>query len=136
MKRKTYIGRNARALDRLGNTLCAGDDEATISQRLGYLYNNRPMKWTTFLMRVVDWIFYPLDGPEHCVDSYRQESVKIYMNYVHANVHPDAASKMCKEPYRRGNDIALAFLGLIILTLTIPLRLIVWVYSKTLKENG
>lgn len=116
MKRKTYIGRNARALDRLGNTLCGGDDEATISQRLGYLHVNRPMKWTTFLMRVVDWIFYPIDGPEHCLQSYRSEGGE-------------------DDKYRRGNDIALAFLGLFVLASTIPLRLMVWVYSKCLPTS-
>lgn len=86
------------AIDQLGNALAGGNEDCTISARLGYLYLKRPQAWTTWLMRFVDFIFYPVDGVGHCLGAY-------YLDQ--------------DEEFIRGNDIALAILTVLIVVVCV-----------------
>jgi hypothetical protein len=88
------------ALDQLGNTLAQGNEDCTISARLGYLYLNRPQGWTTWLMRFVDFIFYPLDGGYHCVQSYYFDQ---------------------DESFIRGSDVGLAIVTVFVVVVCVVL---------------
>ena len=96
------------AVDQLGNAIAGGNEDSTISARLGYLYTHRPSVWTTFLKSVVDVTFYSVDGDDHCVQAY------------HAD--PD-------ERYIKGNKYALGALGVIVIASCLILIIPVWVYS-------
>jgi hypothetical protein len=112
METKTYLGRVLIAIDQLGNALAGGNPDATISARLGWLYMNRTTWWTTLLMRIVDITFYSLDGKNHCLQAY---------------------DKTMDEPMRRGSDIALAVLGLLIIPSCAILFLPILVYAVMTK---
>lgn len=113
----TWIGRIFIAIDQLGNALAGGNPDVTISQRLGYLFAYRRMKWTTFLMRVVDFTFYAVDGKRHCLTSYLNDEER------------------SETKYKRGNDIALAILGVIVVPSCVLLVVPVWIYSLITKER-
>lgn len=100
------------ALDQLGNTLAQGNEDCTISARLGYLYLNRPQGWTTWLMRFVDFIFYPLDGSYHCVQSYYFDQ---------------------DEEFIRGSDVGLAILTVLIIPTCVVLYPFILMLSLTKK---
>lgn len=116
-KKSTWIGRILIAVDQFANALAGGNEDATISGRLGYLYMNRQMKWTTFLMVVVDTTFKSIDGHSHCLQSYM------------------LAGKENMTKFRRGNDVALAILGLITIAACIILIVPVWIYSLFVKDK-
>ena len=111
-KTKTWVGRIFIALDQLGNALAGGNPDATISQRLGYLHVERPMKLTTLLMMLVNWTFKPVDGEGHCKQAYDNST----------------------EEHLRGNDAALAVMGLILAAVCPVLRPLVWGYGKATKN--
>lgn len=75
----TYLGHILLAIDKLGNAISGGHHNNTISGRIGY-YANHAMtitKWYWILLQyIVDFTFYPLDGPEHCHASYHEDSTK------------------------------------------------------------
>lgn len=67
------------ALDRLGNAICKGNSLCTVSGRTGYYSENVNIKsesvslfWTT-LEKIIDWAFLPIDGPNHCKQTYKKE---------------------------------------------------------------
>ena len=111
-KTKTWVGRIFIALDQLGNALAGGNPDATISQRLGYLYEERPMILTTLLMKLVNWTFKPIDGEGHCKQAYDKST----------------------EEHLRGNDLALAIMGVILAGVCPVLRPLVWLYGKATKN--
>jgi hypothetical protein len=108
METKTYLGRVLIAFDQLGNALAGGNPDATISARLGWIYMNRQTMWATALMVIVDLTFYSLDGANHCLQAY---------------------DKTKDENMRRGSDLALAALGLIIIPSCILLIIPVALYA-------
>lgn len=87
-------------LDRLGNALCGGHYRFTVSGRVGY-FARRKSKYWRFLQWVIDQTFYPIDGKRHCFKAY------VWEKWVRDN-HP-------KNRYRRGNDVALFLLSLLVL---------------------
>lgn len=111
-KTKTWVGRIFIAFDQLGNALAGGNPDATISQRLGYLHEERPMKLTTLLMKLVNWTFKPVDGEGHCKQAYDNST----------------------EEHLRGNDVALTVMGLILAAVCPILRPLVWGYGKATKN--
>lgn len=111
-KTKTWVGRIFIALDQLGNALAGGNPDATISQRLGYLHEERPMKLTTLLMKLVNWTFKPVDGEGHCKQAYDNST----------------------EEHLRGNDVALTVMGMILAAVCPVLRPLVWGYGKATKN--
>lgn len=63
------------SLDKLGNSLSGGSNKNTISGRVGG-YSNRKGIYSLF-WAILEWIinfaFYPVDGPEHCYQAYQKE---------------------------------------------------------------
>lgn len=64
------------ALDRLGNALCGGESESTISASTGYharhTRGSQKVFWVS-LEKVINWAFKPFDGPNHCYDAWQRE---------------------------------------------------------------
>jgi hypothetical protein len=106
--KKTQLGRILISIDQLGNTLAGGNEDCTISARLGYLYINRPMWWATMLMYIVDFTFYAADGPHHCLTAYLNDQ---------------------NESFRRGSDVGLAILSIITIPFCIILFIPVLIYA-------
>lgn len=93
----SYIGTVFRSIDQLGNALAGGNSDTTISGRIGFFANHdyTITRWYWIILeKIVDFTFWPLDGPNHCHDSY----------------HADE-----NEDYHDVNGVAIFILSLIIL---------------------
>jgi len=69
----SYLKRVLIAVDQLGNAIAGGNQDATISGRVGYFASNAntTVRLYWLLMQfIIDATFYPLDGFNHCLDSY------------------------------------------------------------------
>lgn len=95
-------------VDRLGNALCGGDFRFTVSGRTGYFAATKNNRYWKFLEWVIDSTFYPIDGARHCYKAYQWEKGK---------------------KYRRGNDIALIFLSVIVIASCVILAPIIYLIS-------
>ncbi|KZN13614.1 hypothetical protein [Marinomonas sp. TW1] len=97
------------AIDQLGNAIAGGDPDITISARVGYFANRSPNKrfhyYWKFLERVIDFTFYPLDGPKHCLSSLAKDNEQ---GHVH------------------GSDFVRAILALIAITACVFISLLTW----------
>ncbi|TVZ16096.1 hypothetical protein [Maribacter sp. MAR_2009_72] len=59
-------------LDQFGNVLAGGNSDVTISGRVGYnvhIEKTRGLFWKK-MESVINFTFYPLDGPNHCLLAY------------------------------------------------------------------
>ena len=65
-----YIQRNVIALDQAVNALLGGFPDETLSARCGRKIEHQPYK---AFAKVIDVIFYPFQGPNHCVNAYAKE---------------------------------------------------------------
>lgn len=69
------------ALDQLGNVLGGGIADGTISARIGFNLHGkdgeRDLYWKR-LENIVDFTFYPLDGPKHCLLAYCSDKEEEY----------------------------------------------------------
>lgn len=104
------------AVDQLGNAIAGGNPDATVSARVGYfsVHARKPYVWYwKVLEKIIDYAFQPVDGPNHCFDSYRADE---------------------DELFQQGSDFFRAILGLIVIVFCVPtavlLRLAVLVYPK------
>ena len=74
---KNYLTNTLIALDQLGNALAGGNPDNTISGRTGHFARvatgSQGLFWRT-MERVIDWAFYPLDGPNHCQQALANDS--------------------------------------------------------------
>ena len=94
-----YILNVLIAIDQLGNTIGGGSPSNTVSARVGYFAVHAGMGkicWQ-FLEKVIDFAFYPLDGPGHCRNSYMKDM---------------------DEGFIEGRTVPYIFLGLLILLIT------------------
>lgn len=77
---KAYIKNVLVGIDQLGNALIGGDPDETISSRVGKGQRGdygRAIWYYTYLPRVlIDIIFYPFDGPNHCQQSIEDDEGK------------------------------------------------------------
>lgn len=96
-------------IDRLGNAICAGDYRATVSGRVGYHAQKLQAYWIV-LEWVIDSTFYPVDGKNHCNRAYQWEKAKGFS-------------------HRRGNDIALALLSVLVVAGCAILAPLIWLCS-------
>lgn len=77
---KKYAGNLMVALDQLGNALAGGNPDSTISARIGYFSEIAESvdpilaPFWKLLRAAVDFTFYPIDGPGHCVKAYHNDS--------------------------------------------------------------
>ncbi|CAL2079075.1 hypothetical protein [Tenacibaculum sp. 190524A05c] len=83
-----YISNLFISIDQLGNVLAGGYADNTISSRIGY-YNNHyfsdrsqvPLYWK-ILEQIIDFTFKPVDGPNHCNESYLIDSSEVFDNRI------------------------------------------------------
>src|SRR6476646_11605347 len=64
------------AVDQLGNALAGGDPDVRISTRVGFHCQRRRMAhfWYWNILRgIIDYTFFPIDGPDHCANAYRAD---------------------------------------------------------------
>lgn len=71
------------AIDQLGNAVCGGNPDCTISARVGYnvLHYTSPSKhyWKT-ISAIIDFTFWPLQGWNHCYDAYMADKADTINN--------------------------------------------------------
>ena len=64
------------SIDQLGNTICGGDPDSTISARVGY-YALTSRSATKYYWLVLQWIidttFWPVDGKGHCLQAFESD---------------------------------------------------------------
>jgi len=104
------------AIDQLGNAIAGGNPDATISARTGYFANAAKSDfryyWVT-MEYIIDFSFYPIDGPNHCYESYLDEK---------------------DENIVVGSDFMRAILGLIIIVasslIAVTIRFYVLIFPK------
>lgn len=106
-------------LDRLGNALCSGCHQFTVSARVGYFVTYRNSYYWEFVRWVIDSTFYPLDGRGHCVAAYKWEALI-------RKTHPGTE-------YRRSNDVALFFLSALVVVSCALIFIPLFLYSKYLR---
>lgn len=103
-------------VDRLGNAICGGHYRFTISARVGYFVLYRSNRYWRFVRWIIDTTFYPLDGDHHCVMAFNWER------------------KLAKNKpvlkYRRGNDVALLALSLVVVVSCSIIAPVLYLYSK------
>ena len=92
------------AVDQLGNAIAGGNPDSTISARVGYFSQNanRGKAYWKILESIIDFAFYPIDGPRHCYQAWQAED----------------------EHFWRGSDLTRFILSLIII-ITCPIIAIV-----------
>jgi len=95
-------------IDRVGNALCAGHYTLTISGRVGYFASTKGSSYWNMLQRIIDKTFLPLEGKEHCWKAYQWER---------------------STKYRRGNDVALALLSVVVFIACLILQPIIRLIS-------
>lgn len=106
----SWLGGVLVAIDQLGNAVAGGNPDATISARTGYFarVEETPFRpgWK-LLEKVIDFTFYPLDGPDHCYRAYLADK---------------------DEKNEEGSDLMRLLLGLIILVVCVPLAVLTRLY--------
>ncbi|WP_444932280.1 hypothetical protein ACJJIF_11100 [Microbulbifer sp. SSSA002] len=106
------------ALDRLGNAIAGGSPNATISARCGYFsrVTETPFRrYWRFLERVINYALLPIDGPDHCYQSYLR---------CHAEQHEE------------GSDYMRAILGVIVILCCVPLGLLLRLQVRLFPGTG
>ena len=100
------------AIDQLGNALSGGHPVTTISARVGFFSANarKGILYWRWIERLIDFTFYPIDGPRHCYHAWQSDRNKLF---------------------RFGNDIARFFLSTLMIIvnpiIAIVLRLAVFI---------
>jgi len=78
----SYIKNILIAIDQVGNAIAGGNPDATISGRIGYFANHSVtvIRWYWIILQcIVDATFWPLDGPNHCHNSYHKDENENYV---------------------------------------------------------
>jgi hypothetical protein len=66
----SYVRNVAIAVDQFANAVLFGWPDETLSSRCGRSIHRYPYKaWA----KLIDAIFHPFQGPNHCVNAYRKE---------------------------------------------------------------
>ena len=76
-----YIKNILVSLDRLANSIAYGSTDATISGRTGHYSNHSApsVRWYWVMLKyIIDFTFFPVDGPGHCEHSCKQENCSDY----------------------------------------------------------
>ena len=98
------------SIDKLGNAICGGDYRTTISGRVGYFALVKKNRYWLILQKVIDTAFYPIEGRKHCLRAYQWERGK-------------------GLSHRRGNDIALGVLSILVIAACLILMPVIWIIS-------
>jgi len=71
----SYLKNLLVSIDQLGNTLAGGNPDNTISSRVGYYNHLEDTTWYWQIFeKIVDFTFYPIDGPHHCHEAYHNDA--------------------------------------------------------------
>jgi hypothetical protein len=107
--------------DQLGNTICGGNPDNTISARVGY-FSQKPVMnmikrgyWKS-LEKVINFTFWPIDGPNHCQQAYEADKDEVFNDNNH--------------------DWARFLLSLVIVITCIPISILLytaWLLKKILR---
>jgi len=97
-------------LDRLGNAICGGHYKTTVSGRVGYFALTKKNRYWNILQWIINETFRPVDGVKHCLRAYQWERGQ-GLNH------------------RRGNDVALGLLSILIIAACLILAPIIWLLS-------
>ncbi len=86
-KKQSWLMNILVAFDQLGNALAKGNPDNTISSRIGYFnYEKENFKSTYWkvLERIVNYIFRPIDGIDHCYQAYISDKNEKFenVNYI------------------------------------------------------
>ena len=72
------------AFDQLANAICGGNSDCTISARVGYYAeatrNTTKWYWKT-AEQVIDFTYWPMQGPNHCKDAFESDPENILSDY-------------------------------------------------------
>lgn len=69
----SYLGNLSHALSQVGNSLCGGNANISISGQIGSNIT-RISKYWRFLKKMVDFTFFPLDGNNHCLKAWEKQN--------------------------------------------------------------
>lgn len=104
------------SVDQLGNAICGGDPDNTISARVGYFSQaDRSVKkwyWKA-LEKIINFTFWPVDGENHCQEAFEADPEETF--------------------YDNRGDVARVFMSIIIIASCIPISIIlysVWLIKK------
>lgn len=68
------------AVDQLGNAICYGNPDVTISARVGYYSQVERVYlyyWRT-LEKIINFTFWPVDGPNHCKEAFEADPEEVF----------------------------------------------------------
>lgn len=84
-----YIKNILVGIDQLGNAMAGGNPDNTISARVGYNVNHLDtisyLKYWKFLEWVIDSTFFPIDGDNHCDNSYHNDEEELFYDQYTKN---------------------------------------------------
>ncbi|MBO3697269.1 hypothetical protein [Roseivirga sp. E12] len=110
-KAARYLGNLFVSIDQLGNAFAGGDADNTISARVGFFANHGSKRYQWYwkiLERIVNFTFWPVDGPGHC----------------HMAYHSDAG-----EDFNPGNNVLVhLLLWIFVLLICIPLIVVLYLF--------
>ena len=112
----TYLGRLLVSLDQIGNTLADGYPDTTISARLWYLEVKRGVRTASWLRRIVDVAFYPVDGLNHCRQAY----------HLHMRRY---RKPFAQDSIRRGSDPGIIAMWILTIIAIIPIMAAVMIIA-------
>lgn len=104
------------SIDQLGNAICGGNPDNTISARVGYFSEvNQGINkyfWKG-LAKVINFTFWPIDGPNHCKQAFEDDPREVFND--------------------KNGDVFRALLSVVIVTTCIPISVILYTYWLTRK---
>lgn len=75
---KSYLGKNLNSISQLGNTLCDGGVDISISGRIGYNCLTYPTAYWLKLQNRVDKTFELIGEKDHCLKAYKRDKGEDY----------------------------------------------------------
>jgi hypothetical protein len=111
-----WLHRILVGIDHLGNTIAGGNPHTSISARTGYFarVKKTPFRpWWKLMEQIIDYTFYPVDGPDHCYKSYVADTYEVH---------------------HEGSDLARGLLGILIILCCIPLALLVRINVRVFRH--
>lgn len=86
MKVESYFYNLVASFDQALNALAAGNRDTTISGRCYITRSKTGLKVWSTLEKIVNWAFYPIDGPDHCKQAYKADAGEVYRHSRLINV--------------------------------------------------
>ena len=77
----SYLKNVLVSIDQLGNTICGGNPDNTISARVGYFATVSQSATKYFwkgLEKIINFTFWPVDGPNHCLQAFEEDPEEVF----------------------------------------------------------